>query len=382
MKVLMFVSNPFTNDPRVYSEAGSLIRAGYEVTVIARDWRKQNPLRENLDGIEVVRVTTPLTPRHGFGGPLWNAFGLVLWQWRAYRQALVLNRKSGFDIIHCHDLDTLLIGLRFKRKFGRPLIYDAHEIYGYMMTRHFPRRIANMFLWLEKRLVRRVDHIINVDEAQNRYFKRITGKPISIIMNCKSLQSLEYQPPENEGAFTILYIGVLHHGRAVPMLVDAVGELPDAHCIIGGIGNPKYVRALEEKCANISSAEFVGRVTLDQVIPMTKKANAVFLMLNPQDLNNRDSLANKQFEAMVCGRPIICTKGTYSGELTEEEEVGLTVEYDKEALKKAIIRLRDDAELREKLGRNALRAAMTKYNWPREEEKLLELYGSIKAGLD
>lgn len=110
---------------------------------------------------------------------------------------------------------------------------------------------------------------------------------------------------------------------------------------------------------------------------MPKKAYAVFLMVNPQDLNNRIGLGNKQFEAMVCGRPIICTKGTYSGDLTEQEEVGLTVEYDKEALKQAIIKLRDGPELREKLGRNALLAAISKYNWQKEEEKLLEIYRGI-----
>ena len=382
MKVLMFVSNPFTNDPRVYSEAKSLLQAGYEVTVIARDWQKQNPPRENLDGIEVIRLTTPLTSRHGFGGPLWNGFGLILWQWRAYRQALILNRKSSFDVVHCHDLDTLAIGIKLKRKLRLPLIYDAHEIYGYMMTRHFPRRIANTFLWLEKRLMRYVDHIINVVEPQKRYFEGITDKPISIIMNCKPLQSLEYQPPNNEATFTILYIGILHQGRAVLTLVDAVGELPDVRCIIGGIGLPSYVQALEDKCKAVPNVDFIGRVPFHEVIPMTSKADAVFLMVNPQDPNNRMGLGNKQFEAMVCGRPIICTKGTYSGELTEEEEVGLTVEYDKEALKKAIVRLRDDAELREKLGRNALRAAITRYNWRREEEKLLELYGSIKPVSD
>ena len=43
MKVLMSVSNPFTNAPRVHSEAISLIQAGYEVTIIACDWQQQNP---------------------------------------------------------------------------------------------------------------------------------------------------------------------------------------------------------------------------------------------------------------------------------------------------------------------------------------------------
>ncbi len=379
MKVLMFVSNAFTNDPRVYSEATSLIQGGYEVTVIAsRDWQKQNPLRENLGGIEVVRVATPLSPRHGFGGPLWDGFCLILWQWRAYRRALTLNAESRFDVIHCHDLDTLGIGTKLKQKLCLPLIYDAHEIYGYMMTRHFPRWIASKFLWLEKRLVRKVNWIINVAEPQRRYFDSITDKPISLIMNCKPLQSLEYQPPDNEACFIILYIGSLHQGRAIHMLVDAVRELPGVRCIIGGIGTPENVRALEEKCDTVPNVDFIGRVPFDEVIPMTKRADAVFLMVNPQDLNNRMGLGNKQFEAMVCGRPIICTRGTYSGEMTEQEEVGLTVEYNKEALKQGLIKLRDNTELREGLGRNALQAAIREYNWQRQEEKLLDLYESIR----
>lgn len=53
-----------------------------------------------------------------------------------------------------------------------------------------------------------------------------------------------------------------------------------------------------------------------EVIPLTFRADVVLLILDPNDRNNRDSLANKQFEGMVCGQPIICTKGTYSGDLT------------------------------------------------------------------
>ena len=235
-----------------------------------------------------------------------------------------------------------------------------------------------MLLWLEKRLVPKADRIINAWEAQQRYFSKITDKPISIIMNCKPLQSMEYQPADNEGTFTVLYIGGLHKGRAVPMLVQAVKQLPGVHCIIGGIGHPDYVQALKEECSRISNVTFLGKVPLDEVIPMTRKSDCVFLMINPADLNNSIALANKQFEAMVCGRPIICTKGTYSGEVTEQEEVGLTVEYTEEALKQAIIKLRDNPGLREKLGRSALDAAIAKYNWQKEEMKLLELYKGLQ----
>lgn len=377
----MFVSNAFVSDPRVYAEAKSLVQAGFEVTVIAWDREKQNPLRQNWDGIEVVRLRTRLAPKHGFASWLWNGFNLLLWQRQAYRQALILNKETRFDFIHCHDLDTLAIGTRLKRKLGLPLIYDAHEIYGYMMARTFPHRIANIFLWLEKRLMRRVDKIVNVCEPQRRYFESITDKPVSVIMNCKPLQSLEYQPSDNQGDFTLLYVGSLHKGRAVPMLVQAAKELPGVQCLIGGVGQPGYVQALKEECSRTSNVTFLGRVPFDQVIPMTMKADCVFLMVNPEDLNNRMGLGNKQFEAMVCGRPIICTKGTYSGEVTEQEEVGLAVEYSEQVLKEAIIKLRDNPELREKLGKNALKAAKAKYNWQKQEEKLLELYKSLQHDL-
>jgi len=200
-------------------------------------------------------------------------------------------------------------------------------------------------------------------------------------MNCKPLQSTEYKPTDNQGNFTVLYIGVLHRGRGVPILVQAIRDLPGIRCLIGGIGQPGYVQALKEQCSKASNVSFLGEVPLDQVIPRTQKADCVFLMVNPEDLNNRIGLGNKQFEAMVCGRPIICTKGTYSGELTEKEEVGLAVEYTEHALKKAIIKLRDNPGLRERLGRNALKVAINKYNWQKQEEKLIELYEGLQHDL-
>jgi glycosyltransferase involved in cell wall biosynthesis len=258
-----------------------------------------------------------------------------------------------------------------------PLIYDAHEIYGYMMARIFPRWIANIFLWQENRLIRRVDRIINVGESQKRYFSSITDKPISVIMNCKPLQSLEYQPPDNQGNLVLLYIGGLHQVRGVRMLVQAVKELPGVRCLIGGMGHPRYVEVLKEECSRTLNVAFLGRVPFDEVMPTTVKADAVFCMFNPGDPNSLIGTPNKLFEAMVCGRPIICTRGTYSGELTEQEGVGLAVEYNEQALKEAIIKLRDNPDLREKLGRNALKAAITKYNWKIQEEKLIELYKNL-----
>ncbi|UCG55041.1 MAG: glycosyltransferase family 4 protein, partial [Dehalococcoidia bacterium] len=363
MKILMFVSNPFTHDARVYTEATSLFKAGHEITVIARNYYKENPSEDTQDGIKIIRLASIMKPQNISGKILGTRSSLLFWQWRAYRKAISLYKEYPYDIVHCHDLDTLAIGAKLKHKYKLNLVYDAHEIYGYMAARVIPRFAANIFLWLERWLIKTVDHLVTSDDRQSRYFRMITNKPLTIIMNCKSLESYEYRAPSNENTFTILYIGSLHKGRAIIMLIDVVQELPDVKCIIGGIGAPAYVRSLTEKCEPIPNIDFIGKVPFDKVIPMTMNSDSVFMMVDPEDLNNRDSLANKQFEAMVCGRPIICTEGTYSGELTEQERVGISVAYDKEALKQAILSFKNDQKLREELGRNALQAAINKYNW-------------------
>lgn len=377
MRVLMLLANPFVSDPRVYREATSLLRAGHEVVVVAWDREGREPPRQCWDGIEIVRLRTKPKVRYGPGSWLWNAGSLLLWQRSAYRRAMELHMERRFDVIHCHDLNTLAVGTRLKRRLGLPLIYDAHEMYAYMMARRVPRGVTAMLFRLEKRLVNRADRVINVSAPQKRYFETITSKPIDIVMNCKPLRYAEYQATDNEEV-TFLYLGGLGTERSLPVVIEAARDLPGVRCLIGGSGRPAAVQEIKDACSRTSNVEFLGILPFDEVLPATKRADCVVLMLDPRDYKSRFTMANKQFEAMVCGRPIVCTEETYPGELTEQEGVGLTVEHDSRALREAMMRLRDDPALREKLGRNALRAAMTKYNWEREEQKLLQLYSDLR----
>jgi glycosyltransferase involved in cell wall biosynthesis len=381
-KVLMFVSNAFSPDRRVYMEATSLIRAGHEVGVVASASSPQHPLIQELDGIHISRVRVGVPAGRAFGTSFWGPIGRSVWQWRAYALASAMYRKAPFDVVHCHDLDTLAIGVALKRRFGVHLIYDAHEIYGSMAARTLPGWAANVFFWLERILVRYVDQIIVVSETVKSHLARWTDKSISIVMNCKPVQNVEYGPPDKRGPFTLLYIGGLNKGRALETLLDTVSQLPDVRCIVGGGGTPEYTEYISEKCQRASNMEFIGKVPFDQVIPMTQNADVVFCMFKPEDPNSKIGVPNKLFEAMICGRPIICTKGTYSGDLTEQEETGLTAECNTESLEETIVRLRDDISLRERLGRNALRAAMTRYNWQHEEAKLLEIYEGLRRVRD
>ena len=375
MNVLMTLANPFTHDPRVYNEARSLVKAGHKVTVLGWDRKNENPPFGTIDGIDIVRSYNTkfmeLLP-HDF-------FRFRYWWNQGYKDALKLNKERHFDVVHCHDFSALPIGIKLKKKLGIPLVYDAHEIWGYMIAADVPKVLVDYYLKQEEKLIKYMDGFIIAEDKYADYYKSITSKKLTPILNCKHLISKKYEPPNNKKT-TLLYLGSLDKNRFLLELVDVVKEIPNIKCIIGGIrSRTAYYNALVDKCSKAHNVDFIGRVSIEEVLAMTKKADVIVCMIYPYNINTKIATANKQFEAMVCGRPIICTKGTRSGEITEEEKCGLVADYTKESLKEVINKLKDSSKLREELGRNALKAAINKYNWEIEEKKLLKLYEEMKS---
>lgn len=373
MKILMLLSNPFMVDPRVHNEAKALVDEGNEVAVVVWDRKGEYGQEDVVDGIRIVRIHNTglmkVMPNDLFRNPIW---------WRtAYKKGLELH-KGGFDFdtVHCHDLDTLQPGVWLKRKIGCKIVYDAHEIFGYMIEGNVPRVVSKQAFRMEKRLLRWADHVITVNKLFQEYFTSLTDKPITIVMNCKDLVYNEYAPPDND-MFTLIYIGLMTKGRFFPQVINLVNEIKGVRLIVGGKKEGIYDE-VERVCAKYQEAEFVGTIPSSEILPRTRMADATFILIDPSNSNSRTTVFNKQFEAMVCGRPIILTKDTYAGRMTEELDCGLTVAYNADAIKKAIEELRDNPSLREKLGRNAFRAAKERYNWEMEKRNLLKVYEEIK----
>lgn len=370
----MLLSNPFIVDPRVYKEARSLVEAGHDVTVIVWDRKKKYSSEGNIDGVKIIRLYNSffmrILPNDLFRNPFW-------W-WHAYKKGLEIYKKGfDFDVVHCHDLDTLFSGVLLKKKLGVKLVYDAHEIFGYMVLRNTAKIVSNFAFIFEKRLLRFVDYIILAENSYIKYFSKVTNKPMITVLNCKELIINNYKKPDND-IFTLVYIGVLNRSRFFPEIIHVIGEIDKVRLVIAGKRENMYdeVLKLSKKYSNV---EFLGAIPFSDVLAKTLSGDAVLCMIDPSDINNRIATANKQFEAMVCGRPIICVKGTRSGEITEKKNCGLVIDYSKDALKEAVLKLRDSAELCDYYGRNALKAARNTYNWKNEEQKLLDLYKKIEG---
>jgi glycosyltransferase involved in cell wall biosynthesis len=92
-------------------------------------------------------------------------------------------------------------------------------------------------------------------------------------------------------------------------------------------------------------------------------------------IQHKYGMANKILEAVMCGLPIITN---IAHEIVKDTGCGVIVEYDNaEQIKKAIISLRDNPELRKRLGDSGRKAFLEKYNWTIMEEKLYKIYEDL-----
>jgi glycosyltransferase involved in cell wall biosynthesis len=371
-RVLMLLSNGFTHDPRVANAAGALTRAGHPVTVLAWDRAGTLPPEETRDGVRIVRVRNTAYMR------MWpyELFRLRPFWRLAARRAMDLHRQTPFGALHCHDLDTLPAGVAVKRRTGLPLVYDAHEFFPYMigeLSRAKPWE--GRFARLERRLTPEAALVVVASPPQREYFAAMTRAPIATVMNTRALLDGGYEPPRN-ARMRVVYVGGLQADRLLVPLAELAVEDDSFEVEIGGWGPAADpIRALAAKsCGNL---RFLGVVPMGEVVPRTRAADVVYCLLDPSKRLFRLAAPNKLFEALVAGRPILVTRGTWAADEVVAADCGLAIQYSKDALRVAIRALQADPAARERMGRNALRLAREKYNLSRDEAALLEAYREV-----
>lgn len=333
MNVLMIVSGDYTKDPRVLREKECLEQKGFKVDVA--DWKRKH-----------------------YNNNFFTLFNLIFWQLNIIKQY----KESDYDFVHCHDFDTLFIGVFLKKRIGCTLIYDSHEMYALM---------TNIWLVLpfEKLLLSNVDKCIGVSEPVLFYLEYLGAKNINVVHNCKPLQDIKKRVNGSEN-LVVSYFGTLSRLRMFPEIVDIMGSIQDVDFIIGGYG-PLY-NEVENRCSRYDNISFQGFVSEQKVMQYTSFSDIVLCMLNPDNHNCRYGMPNKFFECLVLGKPILVTKDTYIGDLVKNQMLGFTVDYDSDSIVSFFKNI--DKSMCKEIGGNALFLAENCFNWECEQQYLLEVY--------
>ena len=148
-------------------EATSLTRAGYDVSIICPAAPGQ-PRRENIDGVRLYRYPPPRDGAGTLGYAFEYAYSLLA---AAVISAYVALRR-GFDIVHAHNPPDMYVFLAaFYRLFGRPFVFDHHDLSPEMFTAKFGKSasgtglVARALLACEKLSFRLADLVISTNES-------------------------------------------------------------------------------------------------------------------------------------------------------------------------------------------------------------------------
>jgi len=364
----MILFNPFRPDPRVHREARALVTHNIGVTICACDaWHGEHtyPANETIDGIDIKRIKVR------FGHVKVVSFVLTLaafWMFTLFR---ILIEKP--DVIHCHDFDTLPVGVLAKALTRIPVIFDSHEYYPSMVSQHVPRIAGRMLYFIHRVLSSRADAIVVVNDE----FRKIFGCGAVSIMNVPMMVQRAHPTVRSRGSsFEIFYYGVLVEERGISALIRIATEIPGVALYIAGDGPlKKEVQMAEQQHSNI---RYLGWLSEGEISSRLASANLIPILYDPTIENNRLAAPGKLFQAMANGVPVLAYKGTFLERIISHERCGMAVEFgDRNGLLEAVMRFKNDESVYNELSSNALIAFATKYSGEKMEKRLLSLYKSV-----
>ena len=366
IKVCHFTTAHKALDNRLFDkEAQSLVRAGYEVTILG-----QHDREEDREGVRFVPVPQP----RGWLDRLRLAV------WRIVRLAI----RQGATVYHFHDPELIPAGLILKL-CGKKVIYDVHEDYeqtvltAAWLPRGLHRFVSAAWGLFERSAARVFDAVVVVDSHIRRKFP---SRKTEMISNVPPLSFSRVDPkPERTGPFKIIYIGAVAERRGVLKVVEALDYMRSNDCqlhIIGTVEDSRFQEIFDADPRIVCH----GRLPWHQARGAMESGDVGLMLFQPtpEHMFFTGEGNTKLFEFMGLGIPVLFGDLPNLRKFMDTTGAGLAVDPTSPVkIAEAIDQLRDDPALCRALGENGRKAVRERFNWEKEEEKLLALYARVLA---
>lgn len=430
--VVMFVYNFFENDSRVLKEATSIVNNGFKVTLYAL-WKEGLKKNETINGFNLIRierkplhqlifsksglkklkkliygekksksktkqVNKPTPSSQLKERPKMSALKFFVstlnkfFSYKSFYSEVISDIKKSnqpIDFIHCHDMNTLQLGYKLKKKFGKQLIYDSHELFIERDKPYFtPNWYKNLQKKFEKKRIKKADGVITVSNSiADEFVSRYGIKYPVLIYNTpyfvESSQSISIREKLSlsENKKIIMYSGGFTMGRGLEKLVESIQYMPsDFHLVLLGFGKSSFVSMLNNiaETNNLQNQfSIYGPVPSKQVPLYLSSADLCISPIQNVALNNYYSCPNKVFEYIQARVPMALSNFPELQRIIDEEKIGVTFDpSNSKNIAESVVGFIQD-EKNYKQSKENLDKSAKKYNWENEEKKLIDLYQQI-----
>jgi len=368
--IILVRSNSVIYDPRVDKIVRSLSKK-YSILVLG--WNREGVTKQNI-GEYIVKLEL-FNVKTSFWRPSLlrmfvrlGAYFSLFWIWIFVR--LIICRPK---IIHACDLDTILPCYLYKILFRKKLVFDVFDRYAMAFIPMKFKRFYSIVNWLEENFAKNSDVLMTVNEKLLNTFRR--PKHSAIIMNCPqdhrvTVSSSRERRKNDE--LTLIYTGLIRNMRSLESVASAINDMDGVQfMMVGPIMDNELLRQL----ISIPNIKYRGLLKPSEALDLEASSDVMIALYDLRDPQINFAIPNKVLESMMCGIPVI---SNVAQELIKEVDCGVVVEYGNvDQIRETIIKLKDNPELRKRLGDNGRKAFLEKYNWNRMEQKLYEIYSSM-----
>lgn len=388
-RVLIIVQNlPVPFDRRVWLEATSLARVGYQVSVICPKLKGFNRSYERLEDIDIYRYSMPIDASSKLG-----FMAEFAWAWirTAILSLKVAWRGRGFDAIHaCNPPETYwLLGLVWK-SFGKRFLFDHHDLSPEMYAAKFATSsglLNRALLALERATFATADVALATNESHRRVAierGRMDPDRVFVVRSGPDLDRFSRYEPDiawRKGKqHLVAYLGDISRQDGLDVLVRAVRDMAqerdDFHVVVIGGGSAwEDVKAYATDQGVADRMTFTGIVTDEDLCRILSSATVAVDPV-PKNAWSDKSTMNKIVEYMYFGLPIVAFDLTETRHSAQSAALLANADSE-EAFGKTLTALLDDPEARSQMAEDGRRRLEDHLAWEHSVPPLLTAYETL-----
>jgi glycosyltransferase involved in cell wall biosynthesis len=389
MRILMVLENSFPPDERVENEIAVLLKSGFHITLICAK-RPGEVEKEEKENLSIIRIAVPRLIYKSGALALELPFYFNFWKKHIRK---ILNEACP-DAIHLHDLPLAKVCLELAAEFRIRLVFDYHEnrpeiMRMYHHVNSFPGKVLispDRWLRYQERITGKADRLILVtEEAKDYYVSKYSVDParITVLPNYIAFDRFRKMIPEaveknKDDSFMVSYFGDTGLRRGTMTIIEAAGKLKDRGISFCIIGTSREQAVLEREIMNrgLTNVTLTGWLAPAEAMKLINKSDAGICPFL-RNIHHDTTYANKMFQYMALGKPVIVSDCTAQASFVERENCGLVFPAgESHKICECIMSLKDRS-LYDKLSRNASECVSKTYNWENSGKRLVELYEGL-----
>ena len=361
-RIIASVTNDLVADNRVHKVCTTLTEMGFDVLLVGRRYHSSPQMAPRVYKTRRMHLLFRKGPQ------FYAEYNLRLMFFLLFTKC---------DILLANDLDTLPANIVAGKIKDKPVVYDSHEYFTEVPELINRPRVQKIWLWLEKKLVTKVNAAYTVCQSIADIYSKQYKIPFRVVRNVQLSQ--HYQDKTTnifvaDSRPVIIYQGALNLGRGLESAIRAMQYLPEAQLLVAGSGDKeKELKKLAQETA-LQNIKFTGRLSLEELSLITRQAFLGISIEEDLGLNYRYALPNKLFDYIQAQIPVVVSNLPEMKMVVEKYQIGIIADsHDPEYLAGIFRKALFDESLRE-TWKNGLRTAAKELNWKLEKKVIEEIF--------